>query len=70
MWRLRRRGERRRQYAVDTTRCTACKICLSQFGCPAISIEDGKISIDKYSCTGCGVCAQICPSKAIAQVEV
>ncbi|MEM3023143.1 MAG: thiamine pyrophosphate-dependent enzyme, partial [Candidatus Bathyarchaeia archaeon] len=69
MGRLRRKGERPRPYAVDPTKCTACKICLSQFGCPAISIEDGKISIDKYSCTGCGVCAQICPSKAIVRVE-
>ena len=28
-------------------------------------IEDGKVQIENALCTGCGLCAQVCPTKAI-----
>lgn len=49
---------------VDTETCKSCKKCLSA-GCPAIAFRDGKAFIDNTQCTGCTVCAQICPFKAI-----
>jgi indolepyruvate ferredoxin oxidoreductase alpha subunit len=38
-------------------------------GCPAIIKEDGKTIIDPALCTGCGICAQVCPYKAIIEVS-
>lgn len=53
-------------YRVESDQCVACGICLKS-GCPALSAgEDGKVSIDPAACTGCGICAGICPAGAIA----
>jgi indolepyruvate ferredoxin oxidoreductase alpha subunit len=49
-----------------TDECSGCQICVNQLGCPAIDFVDGKALINEL-CTGCGVCAQICPSKAIVR---
>lgn len=55
-------------YVVDGEKCNSCFLCTTKFGCPAISIdEDQKAKIDKKTCTGCTVCAQICPTNAIAE---
>ena len=63
---IRRRGIRNPIYQVDLDKCRACGICYNLFGCPAISpIEDGKAMISEELCSGCGVCAQICPFNAI-----
>ncbi len=45
--------------------CTQCRYCIKQLGCPGIVISDGKVAIEQALCTGCGLCAQVCPSKAI-----
>ena len=51
--------------AVDAATCTACHLCL-RLGCPALtSGADGKAAIIQSLCTGCGICAQVCPAKAI-----
>jgi len=65
------RPERPVPYHVDEDECIGCRICLSQFGCPALIWEDeeGKARIDPTLCTGCGVCAQVCPQAAIARRE-
>ena len=49
---------------VNKDKCKSCKKCMG-FGCPAISMHDGKAEIDKTLCVGCGVCTQLCPFKAI-----
>ena len=49
---------------VDADKCIGCKSCM-RIGCPAISMKDGKAVIDSTLCTGCGVCAQLCPKDAI-----
>lgn len=51
---------------VDPGKCRSCKSCLKA-GCPAIAVENGKAVIDKAQCTGCTVCAQICPFGAITR---
>jgi indolepyruvate ferredoxin oxidoreductase alpha subunit len=62
-------------YAVNDEKCIGCHECMN-VGCPAITVTEkltkkGKeiVSIDEFVCTGCSVCAQICPSKAIELTE-
>ncbi len=50
--------------SVDQDKCKKCKQCMS-IGCPAISIHDGTIEIDRTQCVGCGVCSQLCKFDAI-----
>ncbi len=50
---------------VDADKCISCKKCISQLGCPAIIINEGKVCIDSSLCTGCGLCEQVCPVGAI-----
>jgi len=53
-------------YHVDPEKCNVkCNACIELLGCPAIIKEGTKKVIDSSLCTGCGVCAQICPYKAI-----
>ncbi len=50
--------------AVNQDKCKKCKQCMN-IGCPAISIHDGTIEIDRTQCVGCGVCSQLCKFGAI-----
>jgi len=62
----RRRGKKIPVYEIDQKKCKQCKICIGQFGCPAIYYEeDESIHIDLQQCNGCGNCATICPFDAI-----
>ena len=66
----RRAGVKPPVYRVNEEKCTACGICYTAFNCPAIIRRaDGKAMVDPALCTGCGVCAQICPFKAFEPVE-
>jgi indolepyruvate ferredoxin oxidoreductase alpha subunit len=63
---------RRPVVAVDAETCVACGACF-RVGCPAILKTDEiyekndkpKATIDPLLCTGCTVCLQVCPVKAI-----
>jgi indolepyruvate ferredoxin oxidoreductase alpha subunit len=55
-------------YRVYTENCVNCQQCL-KLGCPALLIGEDTVIIDTESCTGCGVCAQICPKKCIVKVD-
>jgi indolepyruvate ferredoxin oxidoreductase alpha subunit len=53
-------------YRVDPEKCNVkCNACIELLGCPAIIKEGTKTVIDSSLCTGCGLCAQVCPYKAI-----
>lgn len=56
-------------YVVDEAACTHCNYCVDAFGCPALRLlEDGRVIVEPALCTGCGVCASICPPQAIREV--
>ena len=61
----RRAGVKRGRYEVDAESCTGCGTCL-RFGCPAIEFSDEKARINDL-CSGCAVCAQLCPAGAIGR---
>jgi len=64
----RRAGIKRKPFMVNEN-CTGCRECV-EFGCPAIEFEEDSDSARiNMLCTGCGVCAQICPYDAIEVVK-
>ncbi|WP_161969643.1 4Fe-4S binding protein [Candidatus Methanodesulfokora washburnensis] len=56
-------------YRVIEEKCIGCKLCI-EFGCPAnvFYAERNKAAVDPSLCVGCGMCAQLCPTKAIVEV--
>ncbi|MBD3382447.1 MAG: indolepyruvate ferredoxin oxidoreductase subunit alpha [candidate division Zixibacteria bacterium] len=62
-------------YTVLLDECIGCKLCF-KIGCPAIAAADEKTEkgrpkaiIDPELCTGCTICAQICPVDCIVRVD-
>ncbi|MBI2830203.1 MAG: indolepyruvate ferredoxin oxidoreductase subunit alpha [Chloroflexi bacterium] len=63
----RKRGEPIVTYQVLRDRCNEkCNTCVALLGCPSILKDNGKKTID-MTCSGCGLCATVCPYKAIQQ---
>lgn len=60
-----RRGVEYSPLVLHSDKCTNCKRCINVTGCPAISLGDGCIEIDRLQCNGCGLCAKVCPFKAL-----
>jgi indolepyruvate ferredoxin oxidoreductase alpha subunit len=53
--------------AIVNEECLGCGICVSEFECPAVSLNEelGVAVIDQDRCIGCGVCIDVCPAQAI-----
>ncbi len=56
-------------FVVDQDKCGLCMNCVENFSCPAISIVEGRVTIDPDLCDGCGVCSNtmVCPFGAISK---
>ncbi|MFP4169977.1 MAG: DUF362 domain-containing protein [Methanomassiliicoccales archaeon] len=50
---------------LDGSICTGCGTCLDSCFLGAISLVEGRASIDRGLCRGCGRCADVCPQGAI-----
>ena len=57
-----------KEVRVNPEVCNGCKICINDFGCPAISFDkkQKKVSIDPATCIGCGLCLDVCKRGAIS----
>jgi len=64
---------RDRPFTVVADRCIACQLCMN-LGCPSIVWDSRRyegrhlVEIDATTCTGCAVCAQLCPAEAMMPV--
>ncbi len=59
-----------KRVAVRVENCKKCGKCM-QIGCPAISRgADGTVVMDTLQCTGCGVCAQVCPFHSLKKGDI
>ena len=54
-----------RKCKVNPDKCINCTKCIREIGCPALVKADGMVTIDRSLCTGCGLCAHVCPANAI-----
>ena len=52
-----------------TDKCKNHRTCIDSLACPAFYIWNDRVKIDANLCTGCAVCAQICPENAILPVK-
>jgi indolepyruvate ferredoxin oxidoreductase alpha subunit len=50
-------------------KCKNHRNCLNDLACPAFYVWNERIKIDANLCTGCALCAQICPENAILPVR-
>jgi len=50
-------------------KCKNHRDCVNELACPAFYTAGEKVYINADLCTGCAVCAQICPEKAIVPVK-
>jgi len=57
----------RQPYRVLDEKCNGCGICY-RLGCPAV-LQGQVAVIDRFSCTGCSLCEQVCPHQAIVPAE-
>jgi len=55
--------------SIDSEKCEGCGICVPLCAVKAISILNGKASIDLDGCTECLQCINECPNGAIIQVS-
>ena len=63
--------------SIDATRCAGedcgCnRICTRVFSCPGLiwDVDSRQAKINDVICSGCGVCASICPENAIIKKEI
>ncbi|MBW1989116.1 MAG: indolepyruvate ferredoxin oxidoreductase subunit alpha [Deltaproteobacteria bacterium] len=50
-------------------KCAGHRVCIDTLACPAMYVDDGQVAIHADQCTGCAVCAQVCPENAILPVR-
>ena len=50
---------------VKQEMCTGCGICVDECPVDAMSVSEGKASIDEENCIRCGRCHDVCPQEAV-----
>jgi indolepyruvate ferredoxin oxidoreductase, alpha subunit len=58
-----------RPFTVDHDKCKHHRLCIDKLACPAMYLDGDRVEINRLSCIGCAVCAQVCPENAILPVR-
>lgn len=61
--------KKKRPFFVKTDKCRNHRLCTEKIACPAFLLDDKGVRIDADRCTGCALCAQICPENAILPIS-
>jgi indolepyruvate ferredoxin oxidoreductase alpha subunit len=61
--------KKKRPFTVNEKTCGNHQSCTKTVACPAFFVEDARPRIDAQRCTGCALCAQVCPENAIVRVS-
>lgn len=48
--------------------CIGCGACVLACEQNALSIENGRVAIDRTKCISCGKCAQVCPTETLLKI--
>jgi len=62
-------GKKIKKFKINQKKCKRCGLCLYYLACPSIYREGDNFFIDRNLCTGCSVCSQVCPHRAIRKVR-
>jgi indolepyruvate ferredoxin oxidoreductase alpha subunit len=57
--------KKEKECRVDADKCVGCLRCINEIGCPALAPANDSVVIDPALCTGCTLCAQVCPTGSI-----
>lgn len=61
--------KRTRPFEVNHDKCKNHRVCIDKLACPAMYLDGDRVEINRLSCTGCALCAQVCPENAILPVR-
>ncbi|SHH36421.1 4Fe-4S dicluster domain-containing protein [Desulforamulus hydrothermalis] len=50
---------------VKVSICDRCLTCVAVCPVGAVSVQEGRIQLDRQACTGCGACISHCPNQII-----
>lgn len=56
--------------SIDYGKCTTCRRCITQLGCPGLTYADGRVSVDESLCYGCNLCAEVCTFGALSMETI
>ncbi|MBU1170024.1 MAG: indolepyruvate ferredoxin oxidoreductase subunit alpha [Proteobacteria bacterium] len=59
-----------KSFEINQDKCKNHRDCITSIACPAFYLDGDQVKINATQCTGCSVCAQICPEKAIRPVKI
>lgn len=58
-----------KEASIDAEKCTSCGLCAEKCRFNAIKEINGAYTVNPFSCEGCTLCYEICPSGAVTMNE-
>lgn len=51
---------------IDKELCVGCGACVDACPVQALTIVDGKVTVEEATCVDCGACVSVCPVEALS----